>query len=90
MGNFWNSCDDLLQAGGGYSRAEFQGIKTTLRGVEDMWREGDFHLLSEEGADMAKSYAARLSKIHSNYPKRRQIARVIAECAEWNTSATSP
>ncbi|MFD3957424.1 MULTISPECIES: hypothetical protein [Streptomyces] len=90
VGNFWDSCDDLLQAGGGYSRAEFQGIKTTLRGVEDIWREGDFRLLSEEGVDVAELYAERLSKIRSSYPKRRQIARVVAECAEWNIPTISP
>ncbi|MEU5068880.1 hypothetical protein ACR3S4_02395 [Streptomyces sp. CH8.1] len=90
VGNFWDSCDDLLQAGGGYARAEFRGIKTTLRGVEDMWREGDFRLLSEEGVDVAELYAERLSKIHSGYPKRRQIARVVAECAEWSLPTIIP
>ena len=90
VGNFWDSCDDLLQAGNGYSRTEFQGIKTTLRGIEDMWREGDFRLLSENGVDFAELYAERLSKIRSSYPKRRQIARVVAECAEWNAPTSSP
>lgn len=90
VGNFWDSCDDLLQAGGGYSRAEFQGIKTTLRGVEEMWREGDFRLLSDGGADVAEVYAERLSRIRSSYPKRREIARVVAECAGWNAPPISP
>ncbi|MFE5941864.1 hypothetical protein [Streptomyces sp. NPDC056480] len=89
IGNFWDSCDDLLQAGDGYSRAEFQGIKTTLRGVEDMWREGDFHLLTGEGVDVAKAYAERLSRIRYSYPKRRDIARVVAECGQWDILGTS-
>ncbi len=55
-----------------------------------MWREGDFRLLSEEGADVSELYAERLSKIRSSYPKRRQIARVVAECAKWNTPTISP
>lgn len=90
VGNFWDSCDDLLHAGGGYSRAEFQGIKTTLRGVEDIWRDGDVRLLSDEGVDVAAAYAERLSRIRSNYPKRRQIARVVAECAGWNIPTFYP
>lgn len=89
VGNFWDSCDDLLQAGSGYSRAEFQGIKMTLRGVEDMWRDGDFRLLSDRGADVAEVYAERLDRIRFSYPKRREIARVVAECAEWRIPGTS-
>lgn len=83
VGNFWESCDDLVHAGGGYSRREFQGIKTTLYGVEEFWINGDLRLLSEEGARVTDVYSARLSKIRSNYPKRRGIARVVAECAGW-------
>lgn len=90
VGNFWDSCDDLLHVGGGYSREEFKGIKTTLRGVEDIWRDGDIHLLSNEGVDAAEVYAERLSRIRSNYPKRRQIARVVAECAGWSIPTISP
>ncbi|MFE5723748.1 hypothetical protein [Streptomyces erythrochromogenes] len=87
VGNFWDSCDDILHAGGGYSRGEFQGIKTTLRGVEDAWRDGDTRLLSETRSDLSKVFEDRLSKVRSNYPKRRQIARVVAECAGWNIPA---
>ncbi|MFE6187683.1 hypothetical protein ACFQ6U_24965 [Streptomyces sp. NPDC056465] len=89
VGNFWDSCDDLLHAGGGYSSVEFKGIKTTLRGVEDIWREGDIRLLSREGADIVEAYAERLSKIRSNYPKRRQIAQVVAKCAGWDIPTIS-
>ncbi|WP_141726889.1 hypothetical protein [Streptomyces niveus] len=88
VANFWDSCDDLLHAGGGYSRIELRAIKTTLRGVEDIWRAADIRLLSDGGADDAKVYVERLAKIHSNYPKRRQIARVVAESAGWDISAT--
>lgn len=87
VGNFWDSCDDLLQAGGGYSRSEFQGIKTTLRGVENAWRDGDIRLLSDDGADVERIYGNRLTQIRSHYPKRRQIARVVAECAGWDIPA---
>lgn len=87
IGNFWDSCDGLLQAGGGYSRAEFQGIKTTLRGVEEMWHEGDLLLLSDERANSAEVYAERLSKIRANYPKRREIAQIVAECGGWSISS---
>lgn len=88
--NFWDSCDDLLSAGGGYSRAEFRGVKTTLRGVEDIWRDGDVRLLAEEGVDVSEVYAERLARIRSGYPKRRQIARVVAECAGWSILPISP
>lgn len=89
VSNFWDSCDDLLSTGG-YSRVEFQGIKTTLRGVEDIWRGGDIRLLVEEGVDVSAVYAERLSRIRSSYPKRRQIARVVAECAGWRILCVSP
>lgn len=89
VGNFWDSCDDLLHAGGGYSSNEFQGIKTTLRGVEDIWCDGDIGLLSDREADAAEVYAERLSKIRSNYPKRRKIARIVAECAGWDIPSIS-
>jgi hypothetical protein len=86
VANFWASCDDLLHAGNGYSRSEFQGIKTTLQGVEDMWREGDVRALSLQEGDPAVSFRARLSKVRSNYPKRRNVARIVAECAGWDSS----
>ncbi|WP_446040550.1 hypothetical protein [Streptomyces sp. SID1121] len=70
-GNFWDSCDDLLHAGGGFSRAEFQGIKTTLRRGEDIWQEGDARLISESSGDPVGIFARRLSKFRANYPRRR-------------------
>jgi hypothetical protein len=89
-GNFWDSCDDLLDSGGGFSRKEFKGIKTTLRGIEDMWLDGDIRLLYEPGVDVGRIYAERLSKIRSNYPKRRAIARIVAECGGWEPPTISP
>ncbi|MFF4371468.1 hypothetical protein [Streptomyces sp. NPDC001594] len=89
VGNFWDSCDDLLHSSGGYSREEFKGIKTTLRGIEDMWHEGDVQLF-HQGGNLGGTYTERLSKIRSNYPKRRQIARIIAECGRWETPTIHP
>ncbi|MFF2954940.1 hypothetical protein ACFVVU_26780 [Kitasatospora sp. NPDC057965] len=87
VGNFWSSCDDLLHAGGGYLRPEFRGVSTTLRGVENIWREGDLQVLSVGGPDAINAYNVRLAKIRSNYAKRREIAQVFAECAGWHISA---
>ncbi|MET8983747.1 hypothetical protein ABZX85_50140 [Streptomyces sp. NPDC004539] len=86
VGNFWDSCDELLHAGGGYAMAELKEIKTTLRGVENMWRDGDALLLSDREADSVEVYSQRLSLIRSKYPRRRKIARVVAECAGWNVA----
>ena len=87
VGNFWNSCDSLLHARGGYSRAEYKGIKTTPRGVENMWCDRDVFLLSEGRDNLAKVFAERLSEIYSKYPKRKEIARIIAECGGWDIPA---
>ncbi|MEW1725218.1 hypothetical protein [Streptomyces sp. NPDC093109] len=84
IGNFWDSCDDLLHSDGGYSRMEFQGIKSTLRGVEDIWQDGDSRIISASANDPIPAFVERLSLIRANYPRRRRIARVFAECAGWD------
>jgi hypothetical protein len=85
VGNFWASCDDLLHAGGGYSKPDFKGVKTTLQGVEDIWRDGDIRSLGGASGSIVDVYSERLRKIRSSYPMRRRIARVVAECAGWES-----
>lgn len=80
--NFWNSCDDLLHRGDGYRRSEFQGIRTTLRGVEDEWRKLDLRQLAE-AVDPQHVFEERKATIRKNLPRRREVARLVAECAGW-------
>ncbi|MEU3901786.1 hypothetical protein [Streptomyces sp. NPDC045251] len=83
VSNFWASCDDILHRGDGFSRGEFRGVKTTLEGVENLWKERDEALLSGHPEASLSIFLRRLSEIRSHYPKRRQVARIIGECAGW-------
>ncbi|WP_445277175.1 hypothetical protein [Streptomyces sp. DSM 41033] len=83
IANFWDSCDDIMHAGNGYASPGL-GIKTTLRGVEDMWQADDVRLLSASPRDSLGVFAVRLSEIRDKYPKRYQVAQVLADCAGWN------
>lgn len=82
VANFWDSCDDILHRTEGYSRGELVGIKTTLRGVEDIWRDRDFEILASQ-ADPRIAFLDRLAKIQSNVPRRVEVARIVADCAGW-------
>jgi hypothetical protein len=83
VSNFWAACDDILHVGGGFLRAEFKGVKMTLEAVEDVWRHRDVELFAVASEARGGIYDERLSKVRSTYPKRREIARVLADCAGW-------
>ncbi|MFD6950985.1 MULTISPECIES: hypothetical protein [unclassified Nocardiopsis] len=80
--DFWRTCDDIIDLGGGFSRTEFRGIKTTLEGVERIWQEKDNALLGP-GVDLENSFRERLGEIERNIPRREVFARVLAECGGW-------
>ncbi|MEV4969043.1 hypothetical protein ACFWZK_19425 [[Kitasatospora] papulosa] len=86
IANFWDSCDDIMHAANGYASPEFAGIKTTLRGVEDMWQAEDERLLWASPRDSKEVFAGRLCLIREKYPKRQRIAQIVADCAGWSTS----
>jgi hypothetical protein len=82
IGNFWNCCDHLVHRVDGFRDGRLSGLKTTLRGVEDLWFRRDLELLS--GPDEPHNVLlGRLGEIEAKSEMRKSIARVVANCAQW-------
>ncbi|GAA2112016.1 hypothetical protein [Actinomadura alba] len=81
-GNFWNACDDIVHRIDGYRSPEFTGLKTTLRGVEDIWQSVDLKVIREL-RDSREAFRRQVASIGRRSAQRSAIAGVIARCAGW-------
>lgn len=82
-GNFWNCCDDILNRFGLFqSEAALRAMKTTLRGVEDIWYRRDIELLQGEQAPH-EVVMARRTEIEEKSNLRKEIAGLIARYSGW-------
>lgn len=82
VGNFWNCCDHLVDRVGGFGDVRLSGLKTTLRGVEDLWFQRDVELLSRSN-EPGGVLRARLRDIEGKAEMRNVMAEVIVDCAQW-------
>lgn len=82
IGNFWNSCDDLVHDAGGFRSPPLRQLRTTLRGVEDQWFERDTALLTGP-SDPHDVLERRLADLSAKAPARAAVAETIARCAGW-------
>ncbi|MFD7873278.1 hypothetical protein ACFV5G_03975 [Streptomyces sp. NPDC059766] len=85
VGNLWNCCDHIVHRAGGFQAVEFRGLKSTLRGVENMWFDRDVELLSSP-VNPGEILEARLREISDKSLARNLIAAGIARCAEWEVN----
>ncbi|MEV0619174.1 hypothetical protein AB0I81_38065 [Nonomuraea sp. NPDC050404] len=81
-GNFWNCCDDIVHRAGGFRAPPLRTLKTTLRGVEDLWFNRDLTLLAGP-ADPHDVLEDRLRELARKGEARREVAELIAHCAGW-------
>jgi len=79
---FWQTCDDLVHHVDGYSLPVFRGIKTTLQGVEDIWRERDWAAVTS-GVPLSQAFETVYRQIENSIVKRREIALAVGRCAGW-------
>ncbi|MER6158057.1 hypothetical protein ABT147_21285 [Streptomyces sp. NPDC001868] len=80
--NLWECCDDIVHRAHAFASPPLSGLRTTLRGVENMWFERDLELLSSP-VDPQEVLTARLRDIAGKMAGRRDIAETIARCAGW-------
>jgi hypothetical protein len=78
----WKTCDDLVHEAGGYSLPVFRGMKTTLQGVEDIWRERDWAAVTS-GVPLGQAFETMCREIQKSMVKRREIAEAVGRCAGW-------
>jgi hypothetical protein len=81
-GNFWNCCDGIVHRADGFRSPPLRTLKTTLRGVEDLWFGRDVALLASP-ADPHEVLAARLRDLAGKSDARRAVAELIVRCAGW-------
>jgi hypothetical protein len=80
--NFWSGCDDIVHRKDGYRSPEFTGLKTTLRGVEDIWQSMDLKIIREL-RDSREAFRRQVASIGRRSAQRSAIAGAIARCAGW-------
>ncbi|SDJ04092.1 hypothetical protein [Nonomuraea jiangxiensis] len=82
IGNFWDCCDDLVHAAGGFTTTPLRRLTTTLRGVEDLWFDREAEALSG-GAEPYEVLESGLRAIEGKAGAREEAARAVARCAGW-------
>ncbi|MEV6931755.1 hypothetical protein AB0M46_45700 [Dactylosporangium sp. NPDC051485] len=82
IGNLWNCWDHIVDKAGGFQSSELRGLKTNLRGVENIWFDRDVELLSAE-VNPGAVLQTRLREISRNSDARKRVAVVIARSAGW-------
>lgn len=82
--DFWATCDELLAMSGLEMDLAALGYDSSIESAESILLEADRAAL-ENAQNPALEYTAMCLEIVNDYPKQRNLARLIAQAGEWDS-----
>jgi hypothetical protein len=81
---FWATCDGLIAMSSLEMDLAESGYDSSIASAESKLLEADRGAL-EDARDPALEYTAMCLEVVNDYPKRRHLARLIAQVGEWDS-----